>query len=248
MNLSDSRTAGKGPRRVGAMEAVLAHLRCAIERGEYALGAKLPAEAHLAGQLGVSRSVIREALRGLQALGMTESRTGRGTFVIAAGSSQHPGLRSHSTTNLLAVCRHIEIPAARYAALRRGVAELAELAELGDLLERMAAEPGDTAWVALDSRLHAGIARASGNPVFAEVVGQLHGALAGRPGFLDRPASGRARSNAEHRRIVAAIAEGSPGAAAAAMSDHLDHVEISLTTTVRTPRTARTTGEHRNRD
>src|SRR5690242_9434496 len=44
VDLSDSRIAVQ-LRRVSAMEAVLAHLREAIERGEYAVGDKLPSEA-----------------------------------------------------------------------------------------------------------------------------------------------------------------------------------------------------------
>lgn len=53
MNLSDSRTASQPPRRISAMEAVLAHLRGAIERGEYAIGDKLPSEAELCRTLEV---------------------------------------------------------------------------------------------------------------------------------------------------------------------------------------------------
>ena len=41
------------------MDAVLAHLREAIERGEYAVGGKLPSEAALSRDFAVSRSVVR---------------------------------------------------------------------------------------------------------------------------------------------------------------------------------------------
>lgn len=60
MNLSDSQTAGQPVRRVSAMEAVLDHLRGAIERGEYAVGDKLPSEAALGREFEVSRSVVRD--------------------------------------------------------------------------------------------------------------------------------------------------------------------------------------------
>lgn len=63
MNLSDSQTVSPVPRRVSAMEAVFGHLRGAIERGEYAVGDKLPSEAELCRALEVSRPVLREALR-----------------------------------------------------------------------------------------------------------------------------------------------------------------------------------------
>src|SRR5919205_1264422 len=83
VNLSDSQTGGRVPRRVSAMEAVLAHLRAAIENGEYAIGEKLPSEAELCRTLEVSRPVLREALRALQTMGLTVSKTGKGTFVVA---------------------------------------------------------------------------------------------------------------------------------------------------------------------
>ena len=89
MNLSDSRTAGQPLKRVSAMEAVLSQLRTAIEEGAVQVGDKLPAESALSAEFGVSRAVVREALRGLQALGLTESRTGRGTFVVSARAAEH---------------------------------------------------------------------------------------------------------------------------------------------------------------
>src|SRR6478672_4933132 len=64
MNLSDSWAARRPvTARVSAAEAVLADLREAITSGELSVGERLPSEASLAARHGVSRSVIREALR-----------------------------------------------------------------------------------------------------------------------------------------------------------------------------------------
>jgi DNA-binding FadR family transcriptional regulator len=230
MNLSDSQTAGQGPRRVSAMEAVLAYLRGGIERGDYAVGDKLPSEASLAKEFEVSRSVIREALRGLQALGLTVSRTGIGTFVTADGPAQNPTFGPYSARDLFEVRRHVEIPVAGYAALRRSSDDL-DL--LGHLLERMDLETDNTAWVALDSLFHITVAQASGNPVFGKVIEEIRDALARQSSFLNQLGGRRERSNAEHRRIVTAIADGSERAATDAMTDHLQHVEDTLTTIVR---------------
>lgn len=229
MNLSDSQTAGRGPRRVSAMEAVLAHLRGAIERGEYEVGEKLPSEATLGKEFEVSRSVIREALRGLQALGFTESRTGKGTFVTAAGPAQNPRFGPYSARDLFEVRRHVEIPVAGYAALRRGSEHL-DLLE--HLLGRMEVESDNTAWVALDSLFHITIAQASGNPVFGKVIEEIRDALARQSAFLNQLGDRRAQSNVEHRTIATAIAAGSQRDAVEAMAAHLDHVENALTTIV----------------
>ena len=211
------------------MEAVLAHLRSSIERGEHAVGEKLPSEAALSREFEVSRSVIREALRGLQALGMTESKTGKGTFVTATGPADNPTFGTYSARDLIEVRRHVEIPVAGYAALRRSQDDL-DL--LGHLLERMDAETDNTAWVALDSLFHITVAQASGNPVFGKVIEEIRDALARQSAFLIQLGDRRAQSNVEHRAIVTAIESRVESAAIAAMTAHLQHVEATLNSIV----------------
>ena len=214
---------------MSAMEAVLAHLRASIERGEHAVGDKLPSEAALSREFEVSRSVIREALRGLQALGMTESKTGKGTFVTATGPAEHPTFGPYSARDLIEVRRHVEIPVAGYAAVRRSQDDL-DL--LGHLLDRMDAETDNTAWVALDSLFHITIAQASGNPVFGKVIEEIRDALARQSAFLNELGDRRRQSNIEHREIVTAITDGAEDAAVAAMTAHLAHVEATLNSIV----------------
>ncbi len=214
---------------MSAMEAVLAHLRASIERGEYAVGEKLPSEAALSREFEVSRSVLREALRGLQALGMTESKTGKGTFVTATGPAENPTFGPYSARDLIEVRRHVEIPVAGYAAVRRSQDDLDLLAHL---LDRMDAETDNTAWVALDSLFHITIAQASGNPVFGKVIEEIRDALARQSAFLNQLGDRRRQSNIEHREIVTAIADGSETAAVEAMTAHLTHVETTLTSIV----------------
>ncbi|MER5390018.1 FadR/GntR family transcriptional regulator [Saccharopolyspora sp. NPDC002686] len=207
------------------MEALLAHLRDAIARGEYAVGAKLPSEAALGREFQVSRSVVREALRGLQALGLTTSQAGKGTFVVADEPVDNPRFGSYSARDLLEVRRHVEIPAAGYAALRHTPDDLDLLT---DLLERMTRETDDTAWVALDSLFHITVAQASGNPVFGKVIEEIRDALARQSAFLNQRGDRRAASDAEHRELVDAIASGQDSAAAEAMAHHLANVEHAL--------------------
>lgn len=231
MNLSDSRAAGHGVRRIGAMEAVLAHLRDAIERGEHAVGDKLPAEASLAKEFEVSRSVVREALRGLQALGLTASKTGKGTFVVANRPVDNPVFGPYSARDILEVRRHVEVPAASYAAQRHTSDHLDALTEL---VERMEQETDNTAWVALDSLFHITIAQASGNPVFGKVIEEVRDALARQSTLLNQLADRRAASNVEHRILLEAIGRGDELAATEAMTQHLTRVESTLSNIVGT--------------
>ncbi|MGW2262709.1 FadR/GntR family transcriptional regulator [Streptomyces sp. NPDC001780] len=232
MNLSDSQTAGDVPRRVSAMEAVLSQLRAAIERGEYAVGEKLPSEAELCRRLTVSRPVLREALRALQTMGLTVSRTGKGTFVVSAGPVEDPTFGDYAASDLLEVRRHVEIPVAGYAAVRRTPEDLDHLTHLLDRMER---ETDTTAWVAMDTLFHLAVAQAAQNPVFRRVIEEIRDALARQSAFLNDVGGRREQSNEEHRLIVEALVDRSEHDAVEAMTHHLARVESTLTTIVRSP-------------
>lgn len=238
MNLSDRQTV-KPIRRANAMELVLAELRSEIESGTFPVGTRLPSEATLVRDLGVSRPVVREALRALQALGMTESQTGRGTFVVSDRAADNPTFGSYSARDLVEARRHVEVPAAGYAAARHSGDDLDEMRSL---LERMEREEDGAVWVALDSLFHIAIARASANPVFGKVIEEIREALATQSALLNKlDETRRTASDAEHRLIVDAIASGSSDTAEAAMRAHLEHVDGSLEDIVRDPTTDRNT-------
>ncbi|WP_217131422.1 FadR/GntR family transcriptional regulator [Streptomyces sp. AC558_RSS880] len=215
------------------MEAVLSHLRGAIERGEYAIGDKLPSEAELCRALEVSRPVLREALRALQTMGLTVSRTGRGTFVVA-DAVEDPTFGDYAASDLLEVRRHIEIPVAGYAARRRTPENLDRLTHLLDRMER---ETDTMAWVAMDTLFHLTVAEAAQNPVFRRVIEEIRDALARQSTFLNELGGRREQSDREHRAIVEALTDGSERDAVDAMTHHLDRVETTLTAIVRSART-----------
>ncbi|MFH8467814.1 FadR/GntR family transcriptional regulator [Streptomyces sp. NPDC017991] len=227
MNLSDSQTAGSVPRRISAMEAVLGHLRGAIEGGEYAVGDKLPSEAELCRRLEVSRPVLREALRALQTMGLTVSRTGKGTFVVSTGPVEDPTFGDYTASDLMEVRRHVEIPVAGYAAVRRTPEDLDHLAHLLDRMER---ERDTTAWVAMDTLFHLAVAQAAQNPVFRRVIEEIRDALARQSAFLNELAPRQATFAPSRRpaRPLAAPAE-SPSTSSTRPSDR--HTE----STHRTP-------------
>ncbi|MEW2075793.1 FadR/GntR family transcriptional regulator [Streptomyces sp. NPDC012403] len=215
------------------MEAVLSHLRGAIERGEYAIGDKLPSEAELCRALEVSRPVLREALRALQTMGLTVSRTGKGTFVVA-DAVEDPTFGDYAASDLLEVRRHIEIPVAGYAARRRTPENLDRLTHLLDRMER---ETDTMAWVAMDTLFHLTVAEAAQNPVFRRVIEEIRDALARQSTFLNELGGRREQSDREHRAIVEALTDGSERDAVDAMTHHLDRVETTLTAIVRSART-----------
>jgi GntR family transcriptional regulator, transcriptional repressor for pyruvate dehydrogenase complex len=93
-------------------------IRRLVERGEFQVGDRLPPERVLVERMGVSRTVLREALSSLEALGIVEGRSTRGRFV--AGASGASSARSQMLVG---------------AWLHQHAASIAELDEIRSLVE-----------------------------------------------------------------------------------------------------------------
>ena len=143
-------------------------------------GDKLPAERELAEMLGVSRGSIRDAIRGLELLGLVEPRQGAGTIVRHAGahSAANPFAnalkrRKDSVIELLDFRKILEPPLAARAATH---ASPEETAEMEAILKRQEEKHGrGVAAVAEDAEFHYSVALASGNTVVLKVIDILMG-------------------------------------------------------------------------
>lgn len=211
--------------RQSAVGFVLDDLQNAIAAGVIRVGDRLPSEAALAARYSVSRSVIREVLRASAALGLTVTRTGKGTFVVGRRTNELV-FGDFSSADLLEVRPHVEVPAVGLAALRRTEQDLEQLQSL---VEGMESESDPTVWIGLDATFHVTVAETSKNPVFAQVVRSIRTALSAQSAMLnDRSRRRRSDSDAEHRAVVAAIAHGSVVEAEDAMRYHLDQVHDAV--------------------
>ncbi|MFI1917955.1 FadR/GntR family transcriptional regulator [Nocardia sp. NPDC020380] len=211
--------------RIGATEAVFRRLKSLIHSGEYAVGDRLPGEIALAKEFGVSRPVVREALHACAILGLTETRTGRGTFVISSKESSQLSFAGVDARDLIEARRLVEIPAAGFAAERRRPDQLRHLFAL---LEKLGETSDAREWVRLDGELHTAIAAASGNAMLKSMVADTRRALDVQSEFLNLTQHRRADSDREHEAIVRAIEAGSAEAARLAMTDHLERVAETI--------------------
>ncbi|MDF1609064.1 FadR/GntR family transcriptional regulator [Hoeflea sp. YIM 152468] len=215
------------PSRVSELAAVL---RGKIRRGEYRPGDKLPTEALLSLEFGVSRTVLREAVAALRADGLLLSRQGSGVFVQEPPNSKYPPLRDLDQTRLSSVLELLELrlaiegEAAALAALRCNPEQ--EETMLSALrLVRTEIESGRMAAKA-DFALHMAIAAASGNPRFGEMLAMFGPDSIPRTMIgaqMTRDPSYLATLDAEHTAIVQAIQDHDPEAARRAMREHLGH-------------------------
>jgi DNA-binding FadR family transcriptional regulator len=209
-----------------------------IRDGRLATGDKLPTEAAVMAEFGVSRTVVREAISKLQAGGLVVTRHGVGTFVVGLGSggAGGPGFRVApeqfaTLRDVIAVLElriGIEGEAAALAALRRKADNLAAMRQALDSMAA-AVEAGEDA-VSADFQFHLEIARATQNPRFAELMGALGNTVIPRarlPASDGLPAADPAhqlylrRVHLEHESILDAIAAQDPDAARAAIRTHL---------------------------
>jgi DNA-binding FadR family transcriptional regulator len=214
-------------------ELVARQLRTAIQLGHYLPGQRFPAERELSAQLGVSRSVLREASRVLEAEGLIEVRHGRnGGLVVSVPTSAPSEVRrllKEQRTHVEAVFDYriaVETAAARLAATRRTAADLralhTSLTQMDAIIALREAGPEVTqSWKAADNRFHGQIAHAARNPLLEEAVirghAEMHHPIAA---VFDRL---ELDMHEPHVEIVAAIEAKDADRAERLMRDHIEH-------------------------
>jgi len=198
-------------------------------------GDLLPPERELCELLGVSRTVVREAVRSLVARGLLEVRQGRGTIV----RSPDPALASQVITHMLRsrgagqiafprvheVRRLLEVEIAGLAAERRTDGDLRDIAVLLDATAQ--AEDPDT-WARADVAFHARLADATHNLLFPVLLASMAEVLMELRRTAARLPETQATAQRYHEDIHAAIENQSPAAARKAMLRHMAEAEQSF--------------------
>lgn len=196
---------------------------------------KLPPERQLQQMLNVSRPLLREALQQLTTAGLIEARPGRGWYVadstvltsLSRPLSQHLLRGEITIAELLQARKVIE---GETAALAAEVATSADFAALSDLLRTMHVTRDDpTSRVEVDAAFHGRIAAIAGNRLLERILASMDNLLTEYRRLLVATVPERNDvANAEHERIVAAIARHDKEAAAAEMRAHLDAVSVEV--------------------
>src|SRR5215510_10197265 len=145
-----------------------------IESGQLKPGEKLPPEAALAPEFGVSRTVVREAISRLKHGGLLESRQGSGVFVTSQPALSPLRIDDaviesrEAVLQIVELRRAIETETAALAAQRRSNQQLTEIETAFRAIDTDVATGGDG--VAADVDFHKAIAQASGNPYFLKTL------------------------------------------------------------------------------
>jgi len=214
-----------------AYEQVADQLRDLIMSGEITPGHRLPNEAALSVEFGVSRATIREALRVLTAQNLLRTAKGAtgGSFVIMPTvdhisdflSSNITLLSQTETVSLdefLELREFLEIPAARLAARR------SEPADVERLREAIPSDSGELATpqeFLYSTDFHSQLVLAAGNTLLSIAAQPIFLVLHANLSRTDLGRRVHKQVHADHQAIAAAIAAGDEDAAANEMHSHL---------------------------
>ncbi|RST30632.1 FadR family transcriptional regulator [Sphingomonas ginkgonis] len=192
------------------------------------VGDRLPSESRLAEMLGVSRTVVREALARLSSDGITEARRGAGSFVKRRPSDRLaaylPLAQMPTTMGSYEVRLVLEAEAARLAAARRSPEAMALIEQALEQLR--AALLSNAPAHEEDMEFHRAVAEATANEAFIAAFDALQPGVdqimrAGVAISRSRPPEFINAMMREHEMIVDAIRAQDPDGAALAMRWHL---------------------------
>ena len=212
-------------------ESLKQRLAAEIQSGLLPPGAKLPTEQQLVAALGVSRTVVREAMAALRGDGLVIARQGAGVFVAPPDERRPFRIAPEALASLTSVLALMELrtgiegEAAALAAGRRTQAELRRLDAAMTALDEAAAEGGDGRLA--DQDFHRAIMQATHNPFYRDIatyLGQVMGERQSVRAMAVPPPERGAylrRVYGEHERIRDAIAARDETAAREAAVRHL---------------------------
>jgi GntR family transcriptional regulator, transcriptional repressor for pyruvate dehydrogenase complex len=195
-------------------------------RGHWREGEKIPAERELCQKLGVGRASLREALKALEIMGMIETRLGDGTYVCKRSDFfSRPLLWAIASSSgaqareLIEARTLIEVELAGLAAERANAANVKQLSEELDRMEKMKDNP--TGFVQADVNFHLAIGRAASNAILMNALQLIRNLL--KEWILGAVAVDgvREKACAQHKRLLLAIKSHDSAAARKAMQKHL---------------------------
>lgn len=216
-------------------EQIAGAIRARIVSGELPQGKKLPNERDIAASYGVSRNVVREAIRTLAKDGLVVVRQGSGTYVADATSKAlgdslelalSVGGAQHKLADLVEIRRIIEPTVAGIAAER---ATPDNIKALRREVETMEGAFGDVeAFIAADHRFHIAIADCTQNRLVSMMLYSIVDVLNEQRKRLFFVADSARTAQTFHYSILEAIETGDAAGATKAMQGHVGQVQRDI--------------------
>lgn len=199
-------------------------------------GDLLPSETSLAGSFGVSRPVIREALKNLEGKGVLEIVNGKGAIVRPIDSDplrmffqRAMQMERGTILELMEIRRGLEVQAATLAAQRRNQHDIDALAQV---VRAMRDNMHDAdAYTRLDVEFHLRLAAAAHNMLLVYLVESIRDTLRNTisAGLQSRgPALNLESIQLAHEALLQTLTASDPAAAVRAMEHHFDEAIASM--------------------
>jgi GntR family transcriptional repressor for pyruvate dehydrogenase complex len=223
-------------------QEIVQQLRTLILNGQYAVGDKLPPERKLAGELGVNRASLREAIKALEQMGLVKTRQGDGTrvldFMQTAGVELISDLISADGAPNLGILmdvldfrRWFGRESARLAAERASDEELQRLEALAD----RAADPAldEAELLKLDFEFYVTLTDGAKNAVMKLLINTMRPAVLNFAPFFAQFNPSVQSVRKHQREIIRAIRERDSEAAVRAADGHLKKGVETLQSTLK---------------
>jgi DNA-binding FadR family transcriptional regulator len=203
-----------------------------IIQSHFQPGDRLPTEQQLGEQFGVSRNIVREAIKVLTATGLVGVRKGVGIYV---AKEAHPIMRQVADLSILADPQQMdsfftfrcmqEMMTARLATQQITLAELRQLERIVQENQQGASEGDWDRYLFTDNAFHHTIAEATHNNYFTKIIDSMLGGQAQALVLLkDRLPNTMCASAEQHRLIFEHIKHGNAEAAVNVMKQHIDTI------------------------
>lgn len=223
----------RGPR---LPDEIARRIVACVQDGRLAPGQRLPTEAALGRQFGVSRSVIREAIARLKVDGVVATRQGLGAFVSDNPTGRAFRIDPEALRDRQGLCHvfelrtEVEAAAAALAARRASAAQRHAIDRARAALAAAVGSNDDG--IESDVAFHLRIAEAANNPCLGDLMiflaGRLRASIEAARQSSRRHAGWTDRAQREHDAIAAAITRGDDESARAAMRAHLINAAVRL--------------------
>lgn len=213
-------------RRVKLRDQAVDHLLEMISSSDYESGDRLPPERVLVERLGVSRTVVREALNLLETRGLLQVEHGRGAVISDNGARALQDnlesilrVRPNTVWELMEMREALETQVAALAAERANEQDIAAMREVLDKMRNNIDAP--EGYVGADVAFHELLARSAHNDVLLMMIEPITGLL-----LASRRMTGAQPPNAKralwaHEEILKQVEAGNAEGAREAMRDHL---------------------------
>ncbi len=213
------------------------HLGEAIVAGRYGVGASIPPEPLLCLELGVSRTVVREAVKSLIAKGLMTTGPKVGTRVLPPEHwnwfdpdvitwQSQAGLTPEFLRDLQDLRRVVEPAAVRLTAERATAEDIAQIEDAYAGMKRAVNSGGD--YVTFDLRFHQGLLRACGNRMLVQMSKALGALLRTSFEISTRRKDGPRNSLPLHREVLDAVIAHDPDRAEKAIRVLIDGARTDI--------------------